>query len=86
METPVSPKVTFAVIAAAIVTILVYGIDTFWGVDVPVLIQGALTTIIVGSAGWWRKDRLREVGVAAIAASPDTVVGTIPEVRAAAAE
>lgn len=77
MESPISPKVTIAVFAAAIVTVLVYGVNTLWGVDIPVLIQGALTTLIVGAAGWWKKDPIRAAGVAAIAAPVDTPVGAL---------
>lgn len=80
METPVSPKVTVAVFAAAIITILVYGMDVIWHVDVPVLIQGAITAVIVGIAGWVKKDPIRAVGAAVIAVPPNTIVGTIPEV------
>lgn len=80
METPVSPKVTVAVLAAAIVTILVYAIDAIWHTEIPVLVQGAVTTGIIGVASWLKKDHLRTAGAAAVAASPDTVVGTIPEI------
>ena len=42
----VSPKVTAAVLAAALVTLVVYA-ATFAGVEIPVVAQGALTTILV---------------------------------------
>jgi len=42
----VSPKVTAAVLAAALVTLVVYA-ATFVGVEIPVVAQGALTTILV---------------------------------------
>jgi len=54
----VSPKVTAAVLAAALVTLVVYA-ATFVGVEVPVVAQGALTTILVAAAGYLKVDSAR---------------------------
>jgi len=54
----VSPKVTAAVLAAALVTLVVYA-ATFVGVEIPVVAQGALTTILVAAAGYLRVDPAR---------------------------
>lgn len=86
METPISPKVTVAVLAAAVVTIVVFGADALWSVDVPVLVQGAITTAIVAFVGWFKKDKLRVAGQAAISAQPTTPVGTIPAVAEISAQ
>lgn len=55
---PISPKVTASVAAAAVVTLLVWA-ATIWHVEVPVLVQGALITLISGAAGYLRRDPLR---------------------------
>ena len=83
LETPVSPKVTVAVVAAAVVTVLVYLIKVIWGVELDVVVQGAITTILVGVASWFQRDKLRDAGQAAINADNDTPVGEIEEVRRA---
>ena len=54
----VSPKVTAAVLAAALVTLVVYA-ATFVGVEIPVVAQGALTTLLVAAAGYLRVDPAR---------------------------
>ena len=54
----ISPKVTAAVLAAALVTLIVYA-ATFVGVEIPVVAQGALTTILVAAAGYLRVDPAR---------------------------
>ena len=54
----ISPKVTAAVLAAALVTLVVYA-ATFVGVEIPVVAQGALTTILVAAAGYLRVDPAR---------------------------
>lgn len=54
----ISPKVTAATIAAAVVTILVW-IAATAGVDVPVAVQGALTTIAVAALGYLVPDPAR---------------------------
>jgi len=54
----VSPKVVAATIAAAVVTILVW-IATSAGLDVPVAVQGAVTTILVFAAGYLKLDAKR---------------------------
>lgn len=83
LETPVSPKVTVAVVAAAVVTVLVYLVKVIWDVDLDVVVQGAITTIIVGIASWFQRDKLRDAGQAAVNADNDTPVGAIAEVRKA---
>jgi len=62
--TNISPKVSAAVLTAAIVTLIVY-LATFAGIEIPVVAQGALTTVLVGFAGYLRVDPAR---------STDTVV------------
>lgn len=54
----VSPKVTAAAVAAAIVTCLVW-VASAAGVDVPLEVQGAVTTILVFAAGYLVTDPRR---------------------------
>lgn len=54
----VSPKVTAAAVAAAIVTCLVW-VASAAGVDVPLEVQGAVTTILVFVAGYLVTDPRR---------------------------
>lgn len=54
----ISSKVVASTLAAAIVTILVW-IATSAGVDVPVEVQGAVTTILVFVAGYLKLDTRR---------------------------
>jgi len=49
----INPKVTAAVLAAAVTTLAVYA-ASLAGVEVPLLVQGALTTILVAAAGYLR--------------------------------
>lgn len=51
----ISPKVIAGTLAAAIVTIIVW-IAAAAGVDVPVEVQGAITTILVFVAGYLKLD------------------------------
>lgn len=84
METPVSPKVTIAVVAGAIVTIIQWVIDLTANVEIPVVVQGALTTVVIALAAWFTRDKLRDAGQAAVNAPPTQAVGTLPEVQKAA--
>lgn len=54
----ISPKVTAATIAAAIVTIIVW-VASAAGVTVPLEVQGAVTTILVAIAGYLVTDPRR---------------------------
>jgi hypothetical protein len=54
----ISPKVTAATIAAALVTIIVW-VASAAGVTVPLEVQGAVTTIIVAIAGYLVTDPRR---------------------------
>ena len=54
----ISPKVTAATIAAALVTIIVWAASAA-GVNVPLEVQGAVTTIIVAIAGYLVTDPRR---------------------------
>jgi len=54
----ISPKVAAAAIAAAIVTTIVWGAGLA-GVDVPTVVQGAITTILVFVAGYLKVDARR---------------------------
>jgi hypothetical protein len=47
----ISPKVTAAAVAAALVTIIVWGLSLA-GLDIPEVVQGALITIIIAVAGY----------------------------------
>ena len=47
----ISPKVTAAAVAAALVTIIVWG-ASLAGLDIPEVVQGSLITIIVAIAGY----------------------------------
>jgi hypothetical protein len=54
----ISPKVTAATIAAALVTIIVW-VASAAGVTVPLEVQGAVTTILVAIAGYLVTDPRR---------------------------
>lgn len=54
----VSPKVTAAALAAALVTIIVWG-ASLAGVEVPTVVQGAIITILVAAAGYFVSDPAR---------------------------
>jgi len=54
----VSPKVIAGTLAAAIVTIIVWAASAA-GVNVPVEVQGAVTTILVFVAGYLKLDAAR---------------------------
>ena len=61
---PTSPKVTVPVLAGAVTTLLVYVLHTAVGVDVPPEVSAAITLVIMGAAGWLKRDPLREDYVA----------------------
>jgi hypothetical protein len=54
----ISPKVTAAALAAAIVTIIVWG-ASLAGVEIPTVVQGAIITILVAAAGYFVRDPAR---------------------------
>ena len=54
----ISPKVTAATLAAAIVTLVVW-VASAAGVTVPLEVQGAVTTILVAIAGYLVTDPRR---------------------------
>lgn len=56
----ISPKVTAATIAAALVTILVW-VASLAGVDVPAEAQGAITVLLVAVIGYLVPDPARVV-------------------------
>lgn len=56
----ISPKVTAATVAAAVVTVVVWIASTA-GVEVPTEVQGAVTTILVAAAGYFVPDPARIV-------------------------
>ena len=56
----ISPKVTAATIAAALVTILVW-IASLAGIDVPAEAQGAVTVLLVAVIGYLVPDPARVV-------------------------
>ena len=59
METPISPKVTVALIAGAITTIIVYLVRLFSGTEIPAEVATAITTVIMGVAAYAKRDPLR---------------------------
>lgn len=65
METPLSPKVTSAALAGAVVVIVVWILDAALNIQMPVAVQSALTVVIVAGAAWVRRDPLRDAGQAA---------------------
>ena len=54
----ISPKVTAAALAAAIVTIIVWG-ASLAGIEIPTVVQGAIITILVAAAGYVVRDPAR---------------------------
>ena len=54
--TDISPKVTAAAVAAAVATILVWGIETLTGIDIPTLVEGAGTVLLTFGAGYLIRD------------------------------
>lgn len=54
----ISPKVTAAAVVAALVTCLVW-VASAAGVEVPLEVQGAITTILVFAAGYLIRDPRR---------------------------
>lgn len=84
METPVSPKITVATAAGAIVLVIVWLVSLL-NIDVPSMVQGALVVIVMAVAGWFKKDPLRNAGAAAVNAPPEQPVGQLPLVAAAKA-
>jgi len=54
----ISPKVQAAALAAALTTCLIWGAGLA-GVDVPTVVQGAITTILVFAAGYFKVDARR---------------------------
>ncbi len=54
----ISPKVTAAALAAALVTIIVWG-ASLAGVEIPTVVQGAIITILVAAAGYVVRDPVR---------------------------
>jgi hypothetical protein len=54
----VSPKVSVSVLAAAVVTVVVW-LASYAGVEIPEVVQGAIITIIVGLVGYFVTDPRR---------------------------
>ena len=54
----ISPKVQASVLAAALVTCLVWG-ASLAGVEIPTVVQGAIITILVAAAGYFVTDPAR---------------------------
>lgn len=53
----ISPKVTAATVAAAVTTIGVYIVETLVpGLDIPSLVEGAITTVLVFAGGYIVRD------------------------------
>ena len=60
METPISPKVTVAVLAGAITTIIVYLVRLLAAVEIPAEVATAITTVLMGGAAYLKRDPRRE--------------------------
>ncbi len=56
--TDISTKVAAATLGGAVATIGIWGIEAGFGIDLPQLVEGAITTLVVFAAGWIPKDRL----------------------------
>ena len=54
----VSPKVSLSVLAAAVVTVVVW-LASYAGIEIPEVVQGAIITIIVGLVGYFATDPRR---------------------------
>lgn len=54
----VSPKVSLSVLAAAVVTVVVW-LASYAGIEIPEVVQGAIITIIVGLVGYFVTDPRR---------------------------
>jgi hypothetical protein len=55
----ISPKVTAATLASAIVAAVCFAIDTWAGVEIPVEVQAALVVIATFAAGYLKTDPTR---------------------------
>lgn len=64
MESPISPKVTLALLAGAVTTILVYLVRLVADVEVPAEVAAAITTVLMGAAAYIKRDPMREDYVA----------------------
>ena len=60
-----SPKVTAAALAGA-GTVIVVWLVGLAGVEVPPEVGSALTVLLMGGAGWLKRDHLRDVGAEAL--------------------
>lgn len=54
--TDISPKVAAATAAAALTTILVWGVELATGLDIPSIVEGSFTTLLVFGAGYLVRD------------------------------
>lgn len=61
MSKSISPKVTSSTVAAAIVSVLAWGLSALADVSLPAEVQGAIMVIIVFLAGYLTTDPAREV-------------------------
>ena len=61
MSKSISPKVTSSTVAAALVSILTWGLSALADVTLPAEVQGAVLVIIVFLAGYLTTDPSREV-------------------------
>lgn len=55
--TDISPKVTAATVAAAVTTIAVWAVEASTGIDIPSLVEGAVTTVLVFAGGYLIRDQ-----------------------------
>ena len=59
-QNPTSPKVTVALAAGAVTTILVYIIHLATKVEVPAEVAAAITTVLMAAAAYLQRDPLRK--------------------------
>lgn len=57
--TDISPKVTGAAVAAAVTTLVVWGVEASTGIDLPTVVEGAALVLLTFGAGWIIPDRVK---------------------------
>lgn len=78
LETPVSPKVVAGGAGGAAALVLVWLAGLF-GLDVPAEVAVAFTVLLSAGASWFQRDKLRDMGQAAVQAPISMPVGDVVE-------
>lgn len=60
MSNPISPKVTASTMAAAVATLIVWGLNSGAGIDVPTGVEGAFVVLLTFAVGYVVRDPQRE--------------------------